>query len=245
MLQEPQSGVSDRHLRFTFAQSIDIVLFITDDPDKLPQATTGDYVHTLTKAGISGIPVFGSPAAELFAMVIAPPLTKRRDDWFQELASRLKELEGRVEGFRIENLSRNEAFVSAVFQATQIAVRTHQAEKREALRNALLHIALSRSLDEEMQIFFLGLIDVFTTTHIEVLRMFNADSASQAHSRSELSNRRTLSDPVVMDLDNRGLIKDTRPYVARGRESDQSLVSYSWPLSDLGRKFLSFISKPQ
>ncbi len=28
-----------------------------ENPNKLPQATTGDYLQTLTKAGISGIPV--------------------------------------------------------------------------------------------------------------------------------------------------------------------------------------------
>lgn len=218
---------------------------MTDDPKSLPQPQTADYVQGLVKAGLSAIPVIGSPAAELFAILLAPPLNKRRDAWLEDLYDALKKLEQRVEGFKIENLVENEAFVSATLQASQIAIRTHQAEKRQALRNALINIVFGKSLDEETQIFFLGLIDAFTVTHLEILRFFSDRSAFPPQRRTELQNRRSLTDPMVLDLSARGLLEDPRPYVARIRESPQSLLTAAWSLSELGRKFLGFISQAE
>ena len=36
-------------------------------------------IFTVAKAALSAIPFVGGPAAELFALVLAPPLEKRRD----------------------------------------------------------------------------------------------------------------------------------------------------------------------
>jgi hypothetical protein len=216
---------------------------MNDEATKLPQRQTADYVRGLTKAGLSLIPCVGSPAAEIFDMLLVPPLSKRRDEWLQDLYNDLRKLEERVEGFRIENLVGNEIFVSATVQASQIAIRTHQAEKRQALRNALINIVLGRSLDEETQFFFLGLVDAFTVTHLEVLRLFSDRSAFPAQRRTELQNRRSMTDPIVLDLSLRGLIEDPRPYAARMRESIDSLLVAAWSPSELGRKFLTFISQ--
>jgi len=43
---------------------------------------------------------------------------------------------------------------------------------------------------------------------------------------------------------SRGLILDTRPYAARGRDSDEALVYYDWQVSDLGKRFVDLISDP-
>jgi hypothetical protein len=63
----------------------------------------------------------------------------------------LDRLEAKVEGFKVENLQHDEEFVSAVIEASRLAISTHKQEKREALRNALLNIALHRSTDEDQQ----------------------------------------------------------------------------------------------
>jgi hypothetical protein len=216
---------------------------VADNIDNPPKRTRGDVASSLVKAGLDLVPFVGGTAAELFGLVIAPHLEKRRNQWLEELASRLKQLEEKDRTFKIEDLGKNEVFVSAVLQASQIALRTHESEKLDALRNALLHIAITKPLKEDFQIFYLSLVDAFTVTHIEILRVFNK-SGEHAQRRAELSARRIITDPFVMDLNNRGLIKDTRPYAARGRESDSSLVSYEWHLSDLGRGFLTFSSNP-
>jgi hypothetical protein len=56
-------------------------------------------------------------------------------------------------------------------------------------------------------------------------------------------NDRDLSDQAIIDLLNRGLIKDTRAYAARGRDSDDALIVNRWDISNLGQQFLTFVSK--
>ena len=120
------------------------------DTEKRTDALTptgGDWAHTISKGALSAIPAVGGPAAELLAAIIVPPLARRRDEWIRALADGLHVLEARVEGFTIAGLAENEAFVSTVMQATTVAVRTHQQEKREALRNAVLNVAAGRAPD--------------------------------------------------------------------------------------------------
>jgi hypothetical protein len=54
-----------------------------------------------------------------------------------------------------------------------------------------------------------------------------------------------LADQVVRELLNRGLIRDTRPYVVRGRDQPRgSLIGESWHIADLGEQFLRFVRSP-
>jgi hypothetical protein len=50
---------------------------------------------------------------------------------------------------------------------------------------------------------------------------------------------------MVLDLNERGLLNDPRPYVAQTRESPDSLTIQAWTLSQLGNQFLSFIALPE
>jgi hypothetical protein len=217
---------------------------MTDDLNALPKRGAGDYVHTGAKAALSMIPIAGGAAAELFALVLAPPLERRRDTWLENLYQRLKQVEEQIAGFHFEDLQNNEVFVSAALQATQSALRTHQQRKLDALQNAVLNVALGKSLDEEKQVVFLGLIDALSVTHLELLKLFNDRSAYPMDCMAQLRERRGLTDPMVIDLDNRGLLNDPRPYVARNRESEDSLIIQDWTLRPLGKEFLSFIAAP-
>jgi len=135
--------------------------------------STGDYAHAGIRAGLSTAPFLGGPLAEFFSIVIAPPLEQRRDAWMVEIYSRLKQLEEKVEGFRIENLAQNEVFVSTLFSATQVAMRTHQAEKLAALRNAVINSAIRPSFDENLQLMFLNLVDRYTRWHLIILHFLD------------------------------------------------------------------------
>ena len=206
-----------------------------------PKRTGGDYVHTIAKAGIAAIPYVGGSAAELFSLVIAPPLEKRKDDWLRELAEAVDEIKRRKPGLTLEDLSKNDAFVSAALQASQIAIRTHQREKREYLRNALIHTVTENSTESE-KIFFLALVDLFTITHVEILRLFKNRGSFSTERFRELEKSRDLTDPIVSDLNARGLLNDPRPIAARNRDPMHSLVADQWTLSSLGSRFLGFIS---
>jgi hypothetical protein len=104
-------------------------------------------------------------------------------------------------------------------------LRTHQVEKRDALRNALLNVIRDKSLDEKKQVFFLALIDLFTVTHLELIRLFADPTTFPAQRRIELRNRCAMTDPIVLDLNSRGLLEDPRQFAARMRESSEGFVS--------------------
>jgi hypothetical protein len=204
-----------------------------------PEPTAIDYFAGIVKLGISAIPDWGGPASELFGLLTAPLLGKRRDEWFEELRTRLNELSLKVEGLTIQSLAQNEQFVSATLQATQAALRTNQQEKREALRNAVLNVAAGNAPEQDMQSILLDLVDDFTPIHLQVLHFFQAP---EANVREQLARQRDLTDQVVLDLNRRGLVKDPRMYVAQNRESLTALVTYAWELTAMGKKLLQFIS---
>jgi hypothetical protein len=51
--------------------------YTMDTTRKEDKLSAGDWTYTLVKAGMSAVPIVGGPVAELFAALIAPPLTKR------------------------------------------------------------------------------------------------------------------------------------------------------------------------
>jgi hypothetical protein len=108
---------------------------MNDEKYEAPKQSKGDVAHSIVKAGLSSVPVIGSAAAELFQNVVQPPLEKRRIQWMDQVGKKLTELE--ENGLKLEELQENEQFISAAMHASQIALRNHQSEKLESLRNAL------------------------------------------------------------------------------------------------------------
>ena len=142
----------------------------------IPEATLKDRLHTLAKAGIGSIPIVGAAASELFTVILAPPLEKRRVEWMNDVAELLKELDERGD-LKLEDLQDNETFITTVMQASQAAIRNHQPEKREALRNAVLNAALPHAPDESLQQHFINQVDTFTVWHIRLLDLFKDPQA--------------------------------------------------------------------
>jgi hypothetical protein len=130
---------------------------MADGKLKTPKASKSDVAHTLVKAGLSAIPIYGGPAAELFQAVIQPPLERRRIAWMEQVGEKLKELE--KSGFDLGKLQNDERFISAVMHASQLALRTHQKAKLDALHNAIFNVAKGQSPDEALQHMFLDFVD--------------------------------------------------------------------------------------
>jgi hypothetical protein len=207
---------------------------MTYEKNKLSSTTSG------VKLAIAG--AADSAAEEFLRLVLVPPMGKRRDEWLQGLNDRLRELEGRMAGFRVEALVNNDAFISAALQASQAAIRTHERQKLEALRNAVVNVAAGRNADADTTTFFLTLVDVLSATHLELLRYFANRAVFPSDRRREFEERRAITDPMVLDLHARGLLDDHRPVAARNRESFNPEVNGAWTISALGNKFLQFIS---
>ena len=212
---------------------------------KLPKREAGDVLQTLAKAGIAALPLGGS-ATELLSLVLAPSLEKRRDKWLEDMAEAFRALEAKLEDFKVENLTGNEAFVSVVMHSSQIALRNHQKEKLEALRNAVLNAALPNSPEQDLQHMFLNIVDSFTPWHIRLLKRLDELEAIQdlVVPKSfffDLRDQEDFSHQIIRDLHSHGLTPLMSPWEGYASRSQRGRGQN---VTGLGKKFLNFITSP-
>jgi hypothetical protein len=224
---------------------------------KRPKETALDVAHTVVKAALGSVPVVGSAASELFAAIVTPPIVRRRDEWVENIALGLERLRT-GEGLNYDELPRNEAFISTVLHATQAALRSHQQEKLDALRNAVLNSARPGAPDDDLQLMFLDFVDTFTPWHLRVLRFLDnpkewlvehsvryqhisigAVSSFLELAFPELVSRRNFYEQLAKDLHTRGLVSMENLHVTG--TADGMVAPRS---TEMGRLFLKFISEP-
>jgi hypothetical protein len=164
-------AAKQERVKMSFISHTRMSLF--DEPSRhpLPRPGLEDVRFAAGKGLVSTIPLVGGAGSELIGL-LSSPVAQRRDDWLEDLQRRLHWLEGTVEGFRFEDLGQNEQFVSASLRAIQAAVKTHRKEKLEALRNAVLNIALKREPNEDRQALFFALIERYEPIHMQILGFF-------------------------------------------------------------------------
>lgn len=227
-------------------------------PKRPPKPSKADKAHAAAKALVETIPGVGGSASVLLEAVIRPPLERRREKWFEEVAERLADLEQQDKNFKLALLAGDEVFQTVFLAASQAALRTHQAEKREALRNAVLNSAARNAPDEDVQLMFINFVDAFTASHLRILDLFadppgwaaRNNTAFREHymggrstileeAFSELAGRRSIYDQWVRDLHTRGLLGvDSLHTTVSGPGMMQGVVT------DLGKQFLAYISRP-
>jgi hypothetical protein len=227
---------------------------------RFPEESTADAVQAVAMAAIAAIPAIGGSMTELVSLVLAPSVDRRREVWFRELAEALEALQAMVDGFRIEDLQTNEEFISGVIQATRSAVSTHRHEKREALRNALLNIALHRSADADTQETFLRYIDELSVWHLQLLWLFQDPPRAIASVRGSqttygmgapaqiletvyprLASRRDIYDQIASDLYSRGFLNASRDFLHTMMTGSGMIAKRTTQLAD---DFLRFIASP-
>lgn len=227
---------------------------MSGDLEPYPEAGLRDYARSGVEAGIAAIPVIGGSLQVLADVVIAPSLTKRRDVWLRKLHELMVELEEKVEGFDAASLAGDEVFVSAVADASRIAMGTHLEEKLELLKNCLAHMAVSESRDDFLDLQLFRFVDELTPEHFVVLQYMNSPGAwydAKGLARPSLamgSPRHLMNEagmPVVgvsleivlRDLSDRGLANTSSiGTTMTGEGAWQSLST------DLGRELLNFVS---
>jgi hypothetical protein len=136
-----------------------------------------------------------------------------------------------------------------------IAIGTHQREKREYLRNALLNIANGITSDEFKQQFFLNVIEAFTPAHVKTLNvlwrggglkirwdensipiMRRTYRAAIEISTPELKGQLSLIGGVLADLRSRGFSSLADPELA---------FPQGGTITNLGIEFLNFVLNPE
>jgi len=228
-----------------------------DEIPEQPKKTAGDLAHAVVRAAVSAVPVVGGPAVEMLGLVFGPPLEKRRQEWLKELAAAVGELQEKVTGITPEKLSEDPAFVTTAMRASEIAVRTHQQEKLDALRNAIVNSKLPGAPEETLQDMFLHYVDAFTPLHMRILSFFHDPPGwMQGHgvlrpnlylgspagllevSMLELAGRRDFYDRLMDDLVQRGLMTGGGMHTSMTEQG-----FYASRTTPLGEEFLEFISK--
>lgn len=152
-----------------------------------------------------------------------------------------------------EDLQKHEAFISASIRAAQISFNTHEQEKREYLRTALLNVLLGTTADETKQQIFFNAIDAFAAAHIKALQVLAGRtpvpwpnttithtnrtfiSAIEA-TMPKMKHQGPLIDAILNDLNNRGFAtvsKSHLPYQPGGSS-----------VTNLGLEFLRFVLDP-
>lgn len=228
--------------------------------DKPPKAkSAGDAAMEVGKAIISAIPGAGGPLQVLLENVFSAPIEKRKQAWLEQLADVVADLQKRVAGLTPERLAANEAFITVAMQATQIAVRNHQQEKLQALRNAILNSALPGPPQEDEQMIFLRLIDQLTPWHLRFLALFNNPvewmerntigypgwslggvSTVIEHCFPNLRGQRDTYDQIIRDLQSEGLIMQGQ-FVHITMTGGGMVESRT---TERGKRFIKFITAP-
>ena len=130
-----------------------------------------EKAHRVTRAAIAAIPVLGGTLVETFNALIEPPMAKRKTEWMVEVTQAINELYEK--GIVTEkDLQENEKFFTILVHASSTAIRNHEKEKLNALRNAVLNSVLPDAPSDTMQQLFLNLIDFCTSWHIALLKLF-------------------------------------------------------------------------
>ncbi|MEK6736001.1 MAG: hypothetical protein AABY47_05485 [Pseudomonadota bacterium] len=223
-----------------------------------PERTKSDTVHAVVKSIASAVPTVGGPLSVLLETLFAPPLERRREKWFTQLADVVSQLEQRVTDLTPEKLSQNEIFVTVALQATQIALRNHHDEKLSALRGAVLHSALPNGPEEQLQVMFLLFVDELTPIHLSMLALFNGPvqwmqkhqiqypgwdmggvSTVVEHCFPALRGKCEVYEQVVRDLQARGLIHQGQflNITMTGNGMTESRTT------EIGRTFIAYISE--
>ena len=213
---------------------------------KTPKRDAGDVIHAITRAGLGAIPYAGAAASELLNLIVTPSLEKRRNQWMEEIGKGLGALEEKM-GVVLESLQENDGFIGTAIEATRIAIKTINREKREALKSAILNSALPNPPDESLQQMFLFLIDTMSVWHLKVLELCKVQvkymdipegdlAASMDHLGSEFSELREKGFFMFVwnDLSSKSLIATER--------SDNGVITHR--TTEIGNLFLDFIKNP-
>jgi len=223
-----------------------------------PKPTTGDSARNLTRAVLSPI----SGADELLSYIWKQPFDKRLEVWREVVANALRQLESK-QGVDLSRIHLNDDFISVFIQASAIAVRSHQAEKIDALKNAILNAALPGHTKVDFYFIFVRYIDELTPIHLKLLSFSIQEETTlkTIKSYTEFYNSFNNKYPKALsqdefkmvcgDLEVRGLMRISQDiddfediYHADSlllAETNDNLPRII--ITDIAKEFISFIAK--
>jgi hypothetical protein len=222
------------------------------------KSTARELTETAIEAGAGIVPVAGAPIAAALALAMGWAYNRRWQQWFEDLAEAVNELQVRTDGLSFDELAEDEAFVDAVVQASRAAQATHQEEKLIALRNGVLNSLAPDAADVDTQARFFRLVEQFTAAHLRLLVFM--------HDPAEAFDVQGLERPQM--IGGRGMLLERAMPEFRGRQAWYELLHgdlaaarlissggmstllssggiYQSSTTPLGEEFLRFVSAPR
>jgi hypothetical protein len=147
-----------------------------------------DITYSILKGGVGTVPIIGSLAAELFGLIVTPPLEVRRTEWMNNLSLKIKALEEQ-KSIKLEDLKDNEQFIDVILQATSMALKTSEKIKIDSFRNAVLNTAIGLAPDKTKTQIFLNTLDRFTVWHILILEFIDSPTMWFKNRNKSLPNQ--------------------------------------------------------
>lgn len=214
--------------------------------EKLPSVVeTG--IEIAAKTALSVIPVGGALITGVWDAVKSNCAQKRLAEWQTLIEERLSKLDS-----TLEDIGSNENFTSSLFQATELAIKTAEREKREYLANAVLNSATC-SFEESVVMIFFHLIGKYTLWHLKILDYFQNPKKFAVVSNHnycmgspklllflvypELQKKENYVDKIVKELYSDGLMSTENLNVMM---TDSGMIASR--VSEMGNEFITFIT---
>lgn len=138
---------------------------LLDDTNSL-KAITGEIVEVVGKTALSVIPVGGALITAVWDSVKGNAAQKRMDEWKCLIEKRLSKLE-----LSLEDIGNNENFTTAMFCASELAIKTAEKQKRCYLANVVVNAATA-DIEESIMMIYLDLVGKYTMWHLKILDFF-------------------------------------------------------------------------
>ena len=231
--------------------------------DKLNKVTEVAF----SVGSLSVDPTFGLLSAGALALfkTIAPSYQKRLYNWMNDVVEKINELENKYDEFKAENLVNNELFLSAFQSSSRIAVQSHQKEKLDALRNALINTVIMKDIDENYKLLFITYIETITPFHMSLLKFYRTTRVGEvtdlepysnqvelflSHSTDRVEVDDYMFTQICKDLELKGLLIKGRGDPSKESKTnrvmrEELIITYDWiGITESGKQFLKFILEP-
>lgn len=210
--------------------------------------TIRDSVEIAAKTALSVIPIGGALIAGVWDAIKSNCAQKRLQDWQDLIEDRLSKLDT-----TLEDVGKNENFTSAMFQATELAIKTSESTKRKYLANAVIH-SLTCPFEESVVMMFFSMIDKYTLWHLKVLDFFQDPCKFEGINESmyymgspktvlfdvypELRDKESYVDRIVRELYADGLMNTDNLNCTM---TSSGMVSSR--VTQMGKDFIKFITE--
>lgn len=134
-----------------------------------PGEPVPDKIHRIARAAIGALPVLSGTALELLNAFIEDPFQKRRTEWLRALSASLNLVKEQLDAVA-RNQVRQDAVLTAVLKASDVALRTSDTGVHQRLIAVVLNTIKDETPSEEKLSVYLSTLSQMTSSHLALLR---------------------------------------------------------------------------